>query len=259
MDKFFNGVLKFLAGICALLFVVSVGIALLLFNAERRLFNEQAYIQALESQNFYDRLPALIAETITTSAGTEDPNDAPAFLKTLSPEDLENLIHVILPTDLRKSMVDQAITSVFEALNGKTESASLSLVDFKNYLGGPAGMEAVLQLLSSQPKCTFEQMAEMTASGLLGNGGRIYLCNPPKEYVNSSGRYFFRSMIESTLQTVASSIPDEVPLLKPTGNDSPGTPPASLRVVRAVMRFSPLLPLGLLFLISLPDKIRIGI
>jgi uncharacterized membrane protein len=41
MDKFFIGVLKFLAGICAILFVFSAGVALMTINKERRLFDSK--------------------------------------------------------------------------------------------------------------------------------------------------------------------------------------------------------------------------
>ena len=67
MDKFFNGVLKFLAGICASLFVVTAGIALLAFNAEQRLFNAQLYLRVFEDQRIYEQLPSLAAETLASS------------------------------------------------------------------------------------------------------------------------------------------------------------------------------------------------
>lgn len=75
MERFFNGVLKFVAVVCAILFVLAAGLALLLFNAEKRLFDAESYIRALESQDFYERLPALVAETL---AAAPDSNDPPA-------------------------------------------------------------------------------------------------------------------------------------------------------------------------------------
>jgi hypothetical protein len=56
--------------LCAVLFVLTATVALLLFNLERKLFNAQTYKQALANQNFYERMPALVAQTLVTSSGS---------------------------------------------------------------------------------------------------------------------------------------------------------------------------------------------
>jgi len=55
MEKFSNGILKTLAAVGVILFVLTLGVALMFFNAEKRLFNAQLYLDALESQNLYER------------------------------------------------------------------------------------------------------------------------------------------------------------------------------------------------------------
>jgi hypothetical protein len=64
MGKFFTWIARLLAGLCAVLFVVSFLAALVLVNAESILFRAQTYKDALQAQNIYDRLPKLLAEQI---------------------------------------------------------------------------------------------------------------------------------------------------------------------------------------------------
>ncbi len=71
MKNFFAGVLKFLAVLFAILFVITAVLALLLFNIERRVFNEKLYLDVLEKQGLYDRLPAILGETMSHSASLD--------------------------------------------------------------------------------------------------------------------------------------------------------------------------------------------
>jgi hypothetical protein len=305
MNKFFSGLQKFLAGICAIFFVITAGIALIAFNAERRLFNAQLYLHAFENQGLYDQIPTLAAEVLASTAslnpcennpiacgqesrsaeaqacfentlGSEiyqiliqnkrTPSDAelasvqpcfdqfgkpemtqgggpPEYLKSLSAENWEALISAILPPDISKSLTEGAITSIFDFLNGKTESAMLSLVELKTHLSGPSGVQATMQLLRSRPACTLEDIAQMTFGNLTGER-KLILCNPSEEVIG-----LIEPLIQAELQTVTAGIPDTVTLIA-ADSENTQNPLLALRVARAILRFSPLLPLGLLFLIT---------
>ncbi len=306
MDRFFNGILRVLAGICAILFIVTTGVTLLLFNAERRLFNAQLYLRAFESQRVYERLPALAAEALTASGSLnpceknpimcasegrppevqacleaalgadtyqelvrnqrtptqeeialaqpcldqypQDPTEQqqggpPDYMKALSAENWEAILSAILPPEMTKSLVENALNSVFAYLNGKTDSATLSLVEFKAHVGGPAGVDAIMQMLRAQPPCTPAQIAEMTIGSLSGDQ-KIIFCNPSDEVLN-----LVQPLIQAQLQLAVAGIPDTATLI-PASAPGMQNPLEALRVIRAVMRFSPLLPLGLLFLIT---------
>ena len=73
MRKFLNIVAKVFATLLAILFVVTAVVALLLFNLERKLFNSQTYKQALANQRFYERMPAIVAQALTSSAASLNP------------------------------------------------------------------------------------------------------------------------------------------------------------------------------------------
>jgi hypothetical protein len=245
MGNIINAILKFLAALCVLAFVLTAGVALLLFNAQRRLFDARLYLNALETQKVYERLPALASETIAAFANGNGTIAPPAYWKALPASDWEQIIRTVIPAAMTRSVTEQAITSVFDTLNGKSDTAVISLTEIKSYLGGPAGLEAVLKLLATRPKCTLDQLAEMT-----GPQGRFYLCNPPGQYVNESGGFVFKQLIESSLQSIAQNLPSEITLLS-LGNKPQATLISRLQILRAVMRFSPLLPLALLLFIVL--------
>jgi hypothetical protein len=243
MEKLFTGVLKIMAGVCVVLFVLAVGIALLLFNAEQRLFNADLYLRALETQNIYDRLPILAAESLASSPVNNNTNNPSAYINFPPTQNWESVFRALLPADLSKSMTEQAVTSVFDYLNGRSEIVTLSMVDFKTHLTGPAGTNALLQVLHAQPDCTFEQITQFTLDSLFGGSSSLVLCNPPDELL-----VLFEPLMQAQLQGIASTIPDLVDLTPSAASTE--NPLQGLRAVRAVMRFSPLLPFGLLFLVT---------
>ena len=67
MKKFFSVLVKLFAVVFAIMFVVMAVLALLLFNLERKLFNPQTYIHELAKQNFYERMPAIVAQALASA------------------------------------------------------------------------------------------------------------------------------------------------------------------------------------------------
>ncbi len=247
MDKIFDGILKFMAGICVVLFALATGASLLFVNAGQRLFNAQSYLSALDAQNVYERMPALVAETLTNSAKS---GGVPAILKALPNADWELVIRTVVPPEIIKSTTEQAVTSLFDVLNGKSDLAALPLADLKLHLAGPEGLQAVEKLISTQPDCSLEQLAEMTAANLFGGQGKLYLCNPPKSLTGAVGQYIFEPLLQSGLQMTAQSLPDSIALLS-SSNSAQAAFIKRVQSIRRLMQFSFLLPLGLLLLVTI--------
>lgn len=241
MEKNIHPANKFLAGISVILFVLTTGLALLLFNAERRLFDADLYIAALERQNVYERLPALAAESMMDAPAGAGPNSARSRLSLIPAQNWEALFRALLPAEVSRPMTEQALASIFDYLNGKSDTVAISLVEFKTRLLGPAGTEALLGILRSQPPCSFEQIAQLTIGSLFGQTPSFILCNPSDDLLN-----LFQPLIQSQIQAAASTIPDSVDLTPSSSNAQ--SPLRSLRALRTFMRLSPLLPLGLLLL-----------
>ena len=227
---------QFLAAICAIIFIISAVLVLLLINVEAKAFSSATYKQAFEDQRLYERMPAILSTALTSSMGQNI--SAVPFLRILAPEDWQNTIAMLLPPEELRATADTALDATFDYLNGRTSSAAISLLPLKTQLAGPSGMNVVLQILSLQPACTTEQLAQM-ALGLLG--GEIALCNPPPEAIN-----LMTPFLQSQLQTMTTIIPNEVTFIPGTLSGTPQDPRLRLNAVRSAIKWSPLLPLLLL-------------
>ena len=232
---------KFLAAICAVLFIVSSVIVLLLFNIEQKGFSADTYKQAFAAQGLYQRMPALLATTLQTYiAGNQN---AIPLIKSLTVQDWQTSISILLPPEELKALSDNALDSTFDYLNGKTDSAVISLSPIKTHLAGESGLQVVRQFLSLQPPCTPDQLSQM-ALGLLG--GQIGLCNPPAEAMG-----LIAPFIQAQLQAMTSLIPDQIAFIPATLSHTPNDPRLKLNAVRSAIKLTPFIPVLLLFGIAI--------
>lgn len=232
---------KFLAALCALLFILSGVLALFAFNVERQAFNSTAYKQAFEGQNLYERVPTIMADALHTTAA-QNPNADP-YLKALTLEDWQATVRLLLPPPELKALTDSALDSMFVYLNGESDSAVLSLTPLKSNLLGPAGVQVAGEILEAQPDCTAEQLLKM---GLGFAGGDITLCHPPPEMLG-----LMTPLIESQVQVMAASIPDQVTLISGAPGNPASDPRARLNQTRTLMKITPVFPLLFLFTLTL--------
>jgi hypothetical protein len=228
---------KLLAALCAVLFVMSSVFVLLLFNIERKAFSSETYKQAFVDQGLYQRIPALLASMLTTSIA-ENQNAIP-LLRALTVTNWQTSITTLLPPEELKALSDNALDSTFDYLNGKTDSAVISLVPVKTHLVGESGLQVVRQFLSLQPQCTTEQLTQM-ALGLLG--GQIALCNPPEEAIGLMAPF-----IQGQLQVMTSLIPDQLAFIPGTSSNTPNDPRLKLNAVRSAIKLTPFIPVLFLF------------
>lgn len=225
------------AAICAVLFVVSTVLVLLLFNIERKAFLSATYKQAFEDQRLYERMPAILATTLTTymaESGISMP-----FLQFLSVEDWQNNITLLLPPEELKAMSNNALDATFDYLNGRSNAAVISLLPVKVQLAGEPGVQLVLQILRRQPACTTEQLTQM-ALGLFG--GQIALCNPPEQAVG-----LMMPFIRGQLETITTLFPNELTLISSPGSGAPDDPRTRLNVIRSAVKLTLFLPVLFLF------------
>jgi hypothetical protein len=238
----------------AILFVLVTCLVLLLFNGERTLLNAGTYKRALAENGVYNQLPVLaqgemeaLKTFLTSQAGiaTGDMN----FTNNLSTDDWQYLLPRLLPPDEARGMVENALDQGFAALNGETDTARLSLVTLKAHLKGPEGKDSIQYLLKVQPACTEEQLAEIHAEKA-GNTEAPPFCNPPQQDLA-----LLTTQWQAQLDSRAAGIPDEVSILPPSGPSDAGSPVnaslARLNTQRFLIRFSPLLSLILLTLLTL--------
>jgi len=228
---------KFFAALCAVLFIISAVIVLLLFNIERKAFDAATYKQAFEDQGLYQRVPALLANLLQTSIA-ENPNAMP-LIKSLTVQNWQTSISTLIPPEELKALSDNALDATFDYLNGKTDSAVISLTPIKTHLAGESGLQVVRQFLSLQPACTPDQLSQM-ALGLLG--GQITLCNPPEEAMGLMAPF-----IQAQLQAMTGLIPDQIAFIPGTLSHTSNDPRLKLNAVRSAIKLTPFIPALFLF------------
>ena len=123
---------KGFAMLCAVLFVLTAMPALLFFNLDRYAFSAETYQLALANEQFYNRFPAKLAESLASY--TSNTGNLPVVIQGLSAPDWEAFLRALLPPEELKLVSDQALRSIFDYLNGNTDTAQVSLAPLK----GPA-------------------------------------------------------------------------------------------------------------------------
>lgn len=230
---------KSLAILCAIFFVVTAVIALFFFNFDRRAFTAETYQKAFAREDFYNKLPGIMADVMLSSS--TDQSQFPVVMRGMSREAWEAFFRTLLPPEALKAMGDDTLNSTFAYITMQTDSAQINLAPLKASMVGETSVQAVLSLLGTQPQCTFEQIAQMTIG--LFSGGQIEFCNPPAELYPA-----LTPIIQSQMQFTAAAIPDQVTIITaPLEND----PRQKLLDIRFFMRLSPILPLAFLLGLTL--------
>src|SRR5689334_20215004 len=215
---------------------------LVLFNVERKAFSAETYKQAFEDQKLYERMPALMASALQTSIA-QNPSAFP-FLKELSAEDWQSTIAALLPAEEMRALANSALDSTFDYINGKTNSAVISLLPIKSQLVGPSGVNVIKQFLKTQPDCTIDQLTQM---GLGFLGGNIALCNPPEQALS-----LVEPLIQSQLQTITTAFPDQITIISSnTDSRNASDPRYKLHILRSAIHFSPFVVILLLLATAL--------
>jgi hypothetical protein len=232
---------KFLAGVCAILFVLTGVFALFLFNVEWKAFSAGTYKQAFKEQGLYEDAPTLIAGMLTETA-QEETDSEPSFLSVLGRDGLETVIASLVPPDQLEALTDSILDAVFAFLNGESDSITVSLAPLKQNLTGEAGVQVFMQVLSASPDCTPEQVLEFALGSLSTEDGLIF-CKPPEEAMA-----LVAPLIESQIQSMMRGIPDEIAL--PLGAQERSRQFIErLNRIRTLMQLSLLVPIVFLLLI----------
>jgi hypothetical protein len=229
---------KIIGSIFAVLFVMTAVPALIFFNFDRRAFSAETYQKAFVNSGFYDKLPAVLAQTMV-SAST-DQSKLPVVMRGMSQEAWEAFFRTLLPQGTLEVMSADVLNSTFAYLNMQTDSVQLSLTPLKSSMVGETGVQAIYSLLNGQPDCTLMQIAQMGMELL--SGGEMQFCKPPAELYS-----MLTPIIQGQMQFAVSAVPDQITLIsKPPEND----PRVKLRILRMGMRLSPIIPLVFLLLMT---------
>ncbi len=277
-----NFISKSIAFIVAALFVVTALLSLLLFNAEWQLLSPGVYKRALAEQDVYERFPELVSEQLMRAANynpcAENPNDPrclaegegsppedpgeageggpPPFTQFLTREDWEAILGLLFEAEWLQAQTERAIDQLFSSLEYESAPVviAISTKEIRERIGSEAGVEAVMRLIRSAPPCTTEQLAGMVLSGATADFSPLLTCSPPDEVL-----LMLTPTLQAQLKEVAANIPDQAVMGgAPEEAASPDQGNVfglgqrhAFVIIRRIIRFSPLLPLALLFVIAL--------
>lgn len=230
-----------LAAIFGILFIITGVLALFFFHMDRLAFRAEVYQRVFANDGFYNRLPAVLAEAL--AASTSGQSGFPLVIQGLTAQNWETFLRAILPQESLKVMGDEALASIFAYVNDQADIAQLSLKPLKDNLASDTGVQAVYTLLNSQPECTLAQLAEMALFAL--QQGQIQICKPAQELHS-----MLTPVIRIQLQVTAGLLPDQVILTSVENQPGQIDPRERLKLIRQGMRLSPILPLGLLLMVT---------
>lgn len=217
-------------------FVITAVMTIFFFNFDRKAFSAETYQRAFAREDFYNKIPGLMAQAIVSS--NTDTSQFPLMMQSMSFESWEGFIRALLPPEMLRLMGDDVLNSTFAYLNLQSDSVQINLMPVKTSMTSETGTQAVFSLLTSLPDCTFDQIA-LTTFNLL-SGGQIELCNPPADML-----IVLTPVVQGQMQLTASTIPDQLTLVTaPPYND----PRERLQSIRLLMRLSLVLPI--LFLLG---------
>ncbi len=237
-----TGARKIFAGIFAILFIASGFAALFLSNMERKAFSSETYKQAFKREGLYNDVAGLFAGVVMTYA--EDSNSALELITVLGKDELELVISALLPQQELEAVADGFFDSVFTFLNEEADSISIPTTSIKQNLAGEGGIYAITQIMQAYPDCSPAQLLQMGLGILFLDNGTT-LCNPPDELMG-----LVIPLIETQLQLVARSLPDELPIITAGQIESSGDFRPQLMKIRTAMKLSLLLPLVFLLVVT---------
>lgn len=248
--------------VCAIIFsiafILSAVLSLLLTSIDRRLLSPSIYKNVLVQQQFYNRLPGVLAEQLAMVLKSSNPTNSqnpsgggpPISLPNLSVANWASILTSLAPPDVLRSETEGVIDQIFAYLNGQRDTVSLDLTPLKSRLASPVGQDAILSLIRTQPACSLQEIAQIMLNAF--GGQEISICSPPDSLLNQ-----VTPIIQAAITQIAAQLPNEVVILSPNsiqgttqGNVSANRPATTVRNARLIMRLSSDLPLGFLLLIS---------
>jgi len=231
---------KALAGVCAVLLVISGVAAITFFNIEQKAFSSETYKTAFKEQGLFENAPSIFADMLLTSAS--DSGQMSVLLSLLNRNDLELVISSLIPPEQLEVLIGETFDSFFDYIDGNTDSVTVNLLPVKQNLAGEGGVQAFTQIMLAQPDCTLEQVFAMVTGGFSAEEG-LLLCKPPQDVMA-----VITPLIQTQLQLIVSNFPDELTLVG-DGQASLSEFRSRLKKVRAIMQLTPVIPV--LFLLAI--------
>jgi hypothetical protein len=196
---------RLIAAVFALFAVVLFAVAIWNSAGQSTVLNADTYKDGLASQNIYEdiipvALPALARSSSAPQNAVVNFND---ITEAIGSDNWRAIANDLVPPDWLQQQVEQGIDLTFAWIHGDTDAALVESFDLKSLherLTGEEGKQAVDRVIRSAPACTDAQLEQIRTLEK-NSGGKLPICQPPKEYFNVT-----RTVLSSALNVIASQI-----------------------------------------------------
>jgi hypothetical protein len=180
-----------------------------------------------------------------------DGSEAPEFFKVLTIDQWGSILRTLLPADWLQAQVEGVLQQAFAILDtpGAPLSITIDMRDFKTRLTGPAGTEALLQIIRTLPPCAEGSLPDPA------DPSSLLECKPPDNMMPQ-----IEAQIPPALAEAVKEIPDQLDVLEPIRGAGalnldqyglPIGPRQILQIGRWIVRLSPILCIVILVLVTL--------
>ena len=237
-----NSIKKVLGIIFAALFVLTAVPALIFFNFDRRAFTAETYQAAFANADFYNKLPVIMAQSIS-SPGSAASQDMLTSQLEMNQNTWETFFRTLLSPEDLKTIGTGLLDSTFAYINMQSDTVQLPMTPIKTRMDSDAGVQSALVIFNTLPKCTAEQIEQMTLDAL-SNKNQTQPCGLPEKY-----NALLIPLIRDLMKSAALELPDQMIMYSSTASLE-NDPRIKLRSARTAMRLSPILPLLFLLLMT---------
>jgi hypothetical protein len=265
MEKRIHPAARVFAILFAILFVICGGVAILVFNCFNLAFDSSLYKNTLSDSGIYKNLPKLIGEQITyqleqdpcyrnTAACTEEQSGSVTLLFSgIDSNEWKSILSKLIDPVWFQSQTESGIDQIFRFVKspGQPFNLELSLVEFKNRLGGEDGYQAMLLLIHALEPCTTGELLKLSAGIFTSSNLNLAeLCLPSESILKIA-----EEPIRALMRDLASALPDNTSsLFQGTSSNLGSNLVVTLRaiqMIRLAAMMIPLVPLFFLLLITI--------
>ncbi len=228
---------RWMAGLVALIFVLTLPLSVVAFNFGRVAFSP-------------DRLTDLLTQTIVETGGVrrllfesltappepgaaEEGLDLAEALRFLSPQERDYLGEQLAPPGWGEEQLHSLVVGVFDWIENDRESPAFTVdvTALKVSLLGGGAAELVETMVDSWPPCSVEEVARMGIDELLGEGDLI-LCEPPEPL-----RTGLAGVLNVSLAVSLRALPDRISLGGPETERPAGAETLGVKEQIRTLRF----------------------
>ncbi|MBE2213619.1 MAG: hypothetical protein IAE82_07095 [Opitutaceae bacterium] len=252
-----QSLLRFLAVLVAIAFVITTLFVVVMCPWLKVGSRAELYKDVLANERIYERMPALVGESLRTAAAAREHADGDGeggahalseALRELDAEDWNTLLGAAVPASVLRAEVERGLDAAEQFLHAgvATDAAAISLVEVKRRLAGPPLTEAYAAMLARKPPCTPAQWESSM--------GVPVSCRPSPDQMAEAIDNFGR-----IAQAMAGELPDSIPLLDglerlagPEGDFAQiESTRSTIRQAEAIGHWSPVVPIAMALLIAL--------